>query len=223
MKTFIFSATKSNSERTLLYKTCNEKVFFVEHNKKPLSVVYNKAIDFAIEENVDNLILCHDDIVIESAEFLVKLENLHRTYDVIGVAGTSEITIQAPVLWHLMGGGFSGGKLHGAVAHTNGEQKHMSSFGVYPSPAILVDGVFMSISKKAFSTVRFDESNPASFHFYDLAYCLDCSLQKIRVGVGDILITHSSPGLREFTNEFNKGQEWFLKKYEQYQNKKLTI
>jgi hypothetical protein len=33
-----------------------------------------------------------------------------------------------------------------------------------------------------------------------------------KVGVSDILITHASPGLREFTPEFEKGQEWFIKK-----------
>ena len=53
-KLFICSADKGDKEDTLLYHTKGDlEVFFKEHNKEPLQKVYNKAIDFAIQENMD--------------------------------------------------------------------------------------------------------------------------------------------------------------------------
>jgi hypothetical protein len=136
-----------------------------------------------------------------------------QDFDVIGVAGTTECKLQEPALWHIMGGGFGSGKLHGAVAHGDEKNKAMTSFGPYPKRVLLLDGVFLCIKKEAFTKVRFDETNPAGFHFYDLDYSLSCHKEKLKLGVSDIMITHSSPGLKEFTSEFNEGQQWFLNKW----------
>ena len=214
MNTFYFSATKGSRKNTLLannHSRYNEFIF-KENNQDPLPVVYNKAIDFAIQENFDFLVLCHDDVIIES-DLTYKIPQLMNDYDVIGVAGTTECKLQEPALWHIMGGGFNAGKLHGAVAHGNEKQKSMTFFGTYPRRVLLLDGVFLCISKKAFNQVRFDESNPAGFHFYDLDYSLACHKAGLKLGVSDIMITHASPGLKEFTEEFNTGQKWFLEKW----------
>jgi 2C-methyl-D-erythritol 2,4-cyclodiphosphate synthase len=47
---------------------------------------------------------------------------------------------------------------------------------------------------------------------------IDVTLESIhkagfKLGVSDIIITHASPGLKEFTSEFNDGQKWFLEKW----------
>ena len=76
-----------------------------------------------------------------------------------------------------------------------------------------MDGVFMAISRKVFKKIKFDESCPSKFHFYDLDYSLTAHKAGFKVGVSDVYITHASPGLKEFTKEFNKGQEWFLQKH----------
>ena len=34
-----------------------------------------------------------------------------------------------------------------------------------------------------------------------------------KIGVGDITITHASPGLKHITDDWKRGQEWFLKKW----------
>lgn len=223
-KLFICAATKGAKEDTLLYQTKGEdvEVFFKEYNKKPLQQVYNKAIDFAIKENCDHIVLCHDDIILENFDY-EKLKKHFETYDVLGVAGASQITVQEPALWHLMGGGFGSGNLHGAVAHLHGGKKSMTAFGPYPQQCVIMDGVFLAISRKAFKKVRFDEDCPAGFHFYDLAYTLDASLAGLKCGVVDAYITHASPGLREFTQDWKDGQEWFLNKYEKYKGKKVAI
>jgi GT2 family glycosyltransferase len=211
MNTMIFSATAGKETDTTLYKN-TEEVIFKENNKESLHKVYNKAIDFAIQEDVENLVLVHDDVILENYSE-EKLNTLFNKFDVIGVAGTTQVKLQSPALWHIMGGGFGSGNLHGAVAHGNEKEKHMTPFGTYPKRVVLLDGVFLAISRKVFKKIRFDESCPSKWHFYDLDYTMQCHKAGFKLGVGDILITHNSPGLTSFTEEFNKGQEWFLQKW----------
>ena len=181
-------------------------------NKQSLHKVYNKAIDFALQEDVERLVLVHDDVILESYSER-KLDKLFKKFDVIGCAGTTEVNLKLPALWHLMGGGFGSGNLHGAVAHGDEERKHMTAFGEYPKRVVLLDGVFLAIHRRVFEKIRFDEDCPSKWHFYDLDYSMQCHKAGFKLGVGDILITHNSPGLTSFTDEFNKGQEWFLDKW----------
>ena len=58
MKTFIFAATKGKKEQTLLYNTLKHEASWIqEDNTKSLAKCYNKAIDFAIEEDIDKFLL----------------------------------------------------------------------------------------------------------------------------------------------------------------------
>jgi len=43
---------------------------------------------------------------------------------------------------------------------------------------------------------------------------MNTHLAGLKVGVGDILITHESHGLREWSEDWKKGERWFLNKYE---------
>jgi len=213
MKTFYFSATKGSKKDTLLYKTDPIRFFFKENNTQAIAKVYNRAIDFAIENDFEYMVLAHDDIIIES-DIEDRLEELFDTYDMVGVAGGNNCKLQEPALWHLMCGGFGSGNLHGAVAHGDEKEKSMTGFGTYPKRVALIDGVFMAMKRSVFEKVRFDEDCPAKFHFYDLDFCLAANKHKVKIGVGDIHITHASPGLQSFTEEFNKGQKWFLNKWQ---------
>jgi GT2 family glycosyltransferase len=217
MNVFYFSPTKGKKEDCLLHQSGDEigskAFFFKEGNIDSLAETYNKAIDFCLEEDIDYLILCHDDVILENVTQSKLLENF-ADFDIFGVAGATECKLEKPVLWHLMGGGFSSGNLHGAVAHLQpGCVKSMTPFGSYPHRAVIIDGVFMAISRKVFEKIRFDESCPSHFHMYDLDYSMNAHRAGFKVGVSDILITHASPGLREFTDDFNAGQDWFLKKW----------
>lgn len=209
MNTLYFSATKGKKEDCVLYKHHKDMFIFAENNLNSLSSVYNAAIDISLERNVDYLVLCHDDIIINSS-LALELSRAFKGFDVIGVAGTSQAKIQKPALWHLMS---EPQHLHGAVAHGTEDRKFMTSFGVYPHRAVMLDGVFLAIKRDVFKNVRFDESNPAKFHFYDLIYTLTCHQKGYKVGVGDIMITHTSPGLREFTDEFKLGEDYFINTY----------
>jgi hypothetical protein len=216
-----------------LLKSSIRNIHMFNENKESLAKIYNEAIDTALEGNVDCLILVHDDVILEE-DPIPKLEKLFDDYDLVGVAGASKIELKSPALWHIMGGGFYGGNLHGCVQHfgydrnpdwdTNAKLvKQPSNFGKYPHKVVMIDGVFMALNRKAMETMRFDEDCPSKFHFYDCIFSLDAALKKLRVGVGDILITHESPGLRKFTNDWLEGEKYFFKKYEKYYGNILTI
>lgn len=214
-KLAIYSATqKKTPEETSLYKSIknlNIEVdlnFWVD-NKTPLAELYNSALLGAKLEENDALIFVHDDVWLEH-DPTSHLERLFDSFDVVGVAGCSNAEIKSPALWHIMGQGH----LHGAVAHKSGDHKVMTSFGVYPHRVVMIDGVFMALNRKAIeSGVLFDEDCPSNFHFYDLDASLKMIELGLKIGVGDIMITHESSGLREFTDEWREGESFFLKKH----------
>lgn len=210
------------------------EIHMFNDNKESLSTVYNQLIQKSLEDDCDCLILVHDDVILEENP-IPKLEKLFDDYDLVGVAGTSKIELKSPALWHLMGGGFKGGNLHGCVQHLDTNRcafygaeydeilKPKSNFGPYPHRVVMIDGVFMALNRKAMESIRFDETNPCKFHFYDCIFSLDCALNKFKVGVGDILITHASPGLREFTEDWKNGERYFFEKYSKYYGNILTV
>ena len=150
----IFSATAGKETDTILYQTTVEdsgieQIVFKENNKESLHKVYNKAINFALQEDVQQLVLVHDDVILENFSEK-KLRTLFSRFDVVGCAGSTEVKLQPPALWHLMGGGFGSGNLFGAVAHGDRDKKHMTAFGSYPKRVVLLDGVFIAIKRKVF-------------------------------------------------------------------------
>ena len=213
----IFTATKYHSRCfSLAYSTAELGMQNFLHpkfdNEDGLATVYNKFLDEAITADYDYAMFIHDDVHLEH-DPRQKLEKLFQEFDIVGVAGCSQAEIKSPALWHLMGGGFGGGNLHGAVAHGNADRKHMTSFGVYPHRVVMIDGVFMAFNRKAIETVRFDEDCPSGFHFYDLLISKICVDKGLKIGVGDIMITHESSGLREFSEDWLAGESYYLSKY----------
>jgi len=178
------------------------------NNRQGLAKVYNECLDIAIKEKFEYVMFIHDDVHLEH-DPRPKLEKLFQEFDIVGVAGCSKAEIKSPALWHLMGQGH----LHGAVAHKHGDKKYMTSFGSYPQRVVMIDGVFMAFNQKAIETVRFDEDCPSDFHFYDLCMQQKALEKGLKIGVGDIIITHESPGLREFSQDWKAGESYYLSKY----------
>lgn len=229
----IYSATKHIcGSNTPLSKSCKElglskNLHFYCENKQALSKVYNNALKNHYKYTNSAAIFIHDDVWLEH-DPRPKLKKLFEQFDIVGVAGCSKAEIKSPALWHLMGGGFYNGyepcHLHGAVGHFHKvepnvgmayREKSVTNFGYYPHRVVMIDGVFMAFNQKAIETVRFDEDCPSNFHFYDLNLCARALEKGLKIGVGDIMITHESPGLREFTEDWKAGEKYYLEKYGQ--------
>jgi hypothetical protein len=214
-----FATQKMQKEDTPIWKSCKElglgrNLVAYINNKRPLSVVYNEALRFHYnyKNTPEAAIFVHDDVWLEH-DPRPKLEKLFKEFDIVGVAGCSKAEIKSPALWHLMGGGFQGGHLHGAVGHSHGKQKHVTGFGPFPQRVVMIDGVFMAFNREAMAKARFDENCPSAFHMYDLNLCASALEKGLKIGVGDIMITHESPGLREWTEDWKAGEKYYLETY----------
>lgn len=218
---------KKTIEETFFHKSSinfdlDWKREFVLNNKEPLTKVYNRILKESRDEKVNILVFMHDDVYVNCRDFIQRVTNAAQKYTVFGVAGTSSLSIKEPALWHLMG---TRDTLKGCVAHGPNEELYSyTSFGPLNQQVLMIDGVFIGINLNQLPTnITFDESIPSKFHYYDLVFSFDCSLAKQKVGVVDIPIIHNSPGLRGQSKEWLDGQAYFLKKYEKYKNKTLTV
>lgn len=224
----ITASQKSNLKDTFLYKSLVHnfvdptQVIFFGNNKEPLSAVYNKGLDICRSQGIKIAVFIHDDVYINCKDFEYRARVYASKYTTFGLAGNKKIKIAEPVLWHLMS---ERENLRGCVAHGKDENQYAyTSFGPVPDKVVMVDGVLIGVNiEKLPENVRFDENNPAKFHFYDLMFSLDCSLNKVPVGVGDIPIIHNSPGLMNMSDEWKAGQAYFLNKYNKFTNKTLTV
>ena len=182
----------------------------VYNNKVAISKIYNSFIESY--KNIDcTLVLVHDDVLITDKNWLTKLQQALEKYDVVGLAGGSNPSIRQPCLWHIM---CSKDTHSGTVGHVMDNKQFKTNFGK-TGRVLILDGLFLAFNpKKLFEAgVRFDETCPAKFHFYDIDFSLACNKAKLKLGTINIDVTHASPGLKSFTKEWNEGQEWFLNKF----------
>ena len=193
------------------------KIDVVENNTEPLSVVYNR---FLTPERKDYIVVfVHDDLFISDyGNFGEKCREACKLYDVFGVAGGFgglEITPEKPALWHLISkkhAGFAGHYDEASIDKRNPYTKcWVTTFGLSPQPVTLIDGAFLGVNVERVldSGVRFDEECPAKFHFYDLLFCINAKRKGLKLGVFPFNTFHQSPGLKSFTDEFVKGDQYF--------------
>jgi len=182
------------------------------NNKEKLTKRYNEIIKRLANEDCI-LVLVHDDVLITDKNWIEKLHNGLEKYDVVGLAGTSEASIRQPCLWHIMG---PRDKHTGTVNHVNFADN--STFTTYfgkPGRALILDGLFLAFNPKTIASkgIVFDETNPCIAHFYDIDFSLTCNKHQLKLGTINIQATHSSPGLRDFTQDWKDGEQWFLNKF----------
>lgn len=217
-KTLIVSATQLSAiQHTQLWRSLTQHFShnspfvdykFTTNNKDGLCQVYNRYCD----DQYDIVIFAHDDITIDSVNFLSRIEKSLETYDVVGVAGggnpqsIKSLNTQH-MLWHLM---TQKHEQSGIVFHPHAPYNCdvPSVFGPRPKEVILLDGLFLAVNaKKVFPKVKFDD-NLKGFHHYDIKFCLDCYNNGFKLGTTNINITHQSPGLQSVTQDFIKSSDY---------------
>lgn len=215
----IYTATKGNKKDCILYK-CLQKyepeqlgisVHYEEKNTKSLQRCYNNFIDDARKNDIDVAVFIHDDVHINTRDLYFLISEAADQYTVFGLAGATSCRVGSPALWHLMS---KREDQRGCVAHGDKRTYTYTSFGPVPSRCLVIDGVFIGINIKELpENVRFDESYPSKFHYYDIDFSLECNRNHVTLGVVDIPIIHSSPGLTNPDKEFYDGQAYFIEKW----------
>ena len=178
----------------------------INNGEKSLSQVYNEILE---ESKTDIVVLCHDDIYFDTTGWFHKIENHFKKsdYGILGVAGTTHMT-ETGRWWDLRK------KMIGIVNHESGGKKWTSKyseeFGNNIRETVVVDGVFIALSKSRIKHNFIEEFD--GFHFYDIPFCFENHLSGVKVGViTNIRITHKSIGQ---TNEkWEENRELFVKKY----------
>ena len=232
MKTLIAAATQSSSaefKNSRLSKSLHhhEENTITTFDLKPtykntsgLCDVYNNYFTPENFKKYDCILFVHDDVFIDSINFLVEIRNLFKLgFDVVGLAGGSKIQVKKPCLWHLL---CKRDSLSGIVSHYQNNTDYAPTiFGPTPKPVILLDGLFLAVRTKSIAKkkIKFDK-NIKGFHHYDLKFCLDCYLAGLRLTTAPIHVIHESPGLLNHTEEYSKSEDYFYNTLVEHANKR---
>ena len=169
------------------------EIVIIDNSNSQYSIfsAYNKGV---IQSKHQYLCFIHEDVLFKTQNWGKNLiEHLKdKKTGVIGVAG-SKIVTRIPASWWTVGPGFKNLIQHYKKKKTiNAETAHNLTTNI--QQVVVLDGVFMSIRKELFDTIRFDEEL-TGFHAYDH----DISIQAVIAGyknfvVFDILLEHFSEG-----------------------------
>lgn len=169
-------------------------------NTEGLPAVYNRKIAEYSKTDAEFLVFVHDDVYLDDLKLCDKLVTAHRSlgYDLIGAAGAAKVKVAHPSLWHLMS---EPKERRGFVHHfSKTGQIFCTSFGLTPSQAVVVDGLFIAVHLPSVVSKGWKFNENYDFHHYDLASCLDAISKGLKVGVYPIHMIHESPGLDSFSN-----------------------
>lgn len=187
------------------------------NNVNGLSSVYNSVIsevqnEIDAEKDSGCIIFVHDDVAIQDLYFFEKIIEYHKEFDVIGVAGSTQLNSKSDkIAWHI-----SNPSCHrGAVMHNTKEKNvfYINSFGSMPSRVCVIDGLFISVSFNSLYNrhLRFDED--FSFDFYDAALCANAILFDLKIGVIPLSIYHGSHGDGILAEKYDVESKKFCEKY----------
>lgn len=212
MITIGYSTRKSNPEfyQYLQLSSGLKDVQIIEkvnNGEKSLSKVYNEILD---ESTNDIVVLCHDDIYFDTKKWGEKLvKHFNNTqFGILGVAGSTYLP-KSGMWWE------NTSKMVGIVNHEhNGkkwESKYSQDLSSEIKKTVIVDGLFISLSKSRIKT-KFDES-VEGFHFYDVNFSFQNFLENVNVGVlFNIRITHKSIG--QTNQQWENNRVLFSNKFE---------
>jgi hypothetical protein len=180
-------------------------VRIIKDNKKGLSEVYNS---FLTEKYKDSILLfIHDDLEINDLFLLEKLND--SPYVVTGLAGSKTCDLSKDkIAWHLC---CQRNEMLGEVSHKKDDFIWTTVFGPSKGRALIIDGLFIAINVEEIlkTEARFDEN--FKFHHYDMAFCLSCNKNKVKVGVLPISVVHYGLGDSMMTDEWEKSNILFKK------------
>ena len=182
------------------------------NNSSHLCKTYNEAIENAIEDKIDALILSHDDIRIEDKYIFEKIEKGFEDYDILGIAGekgeASEMptSIRPTVAWN-----------SGICQHTH--RYHTDYYGSTPSQCVMMDGCFLIININKIGTCRFDEEMPVNgTEKYDVDFTANATFRHgLKCATWPIWVRHDSEGVGATSGEnwdsHELCKEYFIKKW----------
>ena len=191
----------------------NVKLVLSTRNTKGLPEIYNSAIDSSIDES-DILVFMHDDACFLDYWWWEQVvEGLSR-FDVIGLAGNRRRLANQPA-WCFIDKNLAWDNesfLSGVVGHGIGfPQGKVSIYGPPGQEVKLLDGVMLATYKRTLirNNLRFDDR--FDFHFYDMDFCRQAELKKLRLGTWALSVLHASGGNFGGSKWMEGAEKYFIK------------
>lgn len=165
-------------------------------NRKGLPRVYNESIER--QTHADVMVFMHDDVWLADQEWIEKVGDALRTFDVVGVAGNKRRqpgqSSWAFRPWNQTGFHWDRPHLSGRIAHGTDEAHEVDEFGPAPASCELLDGVFLAINARVLRETGISFDARYSFHFYDLDFCRSARRMGLLLGTWPIELIHASAG-----------------------------
>jgi GT2 family glycosyltransferase len=145
---------------------------------------YNEVLDaLSQEDNLEALVLLHEDAEIVDSEFCAKLRRAFESDPSIAVLGVVGACGVRSLSWWEGAG-------RGRVLETRGWVDFGGGFHDVDS----VDGLLMVLSPWAVRNLRFDSERFSGFHGYDADICFQARAAGKRVVVDDLAVVHHTKG-----------------------------
>lgn len=187
-------------------------------NREGLSTVYNIAIEEA-KSDPAVLIFIHDDVYLSDYYWADHLHQALQHFDLVGLAGNKR-RVPRQASWMFLDGQFTRDtydNLSGVLGHGDPfpNLRQLSVYGEPGQEVKLLDGVMMAIRSELLieRSLRFDPR--FTFDFYDLDFCRQAELRKIRMGTWAISVVHASAGALG-VDSWRAAYQTYLAKYDEH-------
>jgi hypothetical protein len=144
---------------------------------------YNEVLDvFAPREDLEALVLLHEDVEIVDTQFCAKVRRRLAEPDVAVIGAIGAIGVESLAWWQADG--------RGRVLESRG----LVDFGGENHDVDSVDGLMLVLSPWAVRNLRFDDETFTGFHGYDADICFQARAAGKRVVVEDMAVVHHTKG-----------------------------
>lgn len=160
------------------------------YNQYSIFSAYNQGLK---KSTYPYVCFVHQDVLFSTFKWGEKLIN-HLSDNKVGIVGVAggKIATKTPASWSTNGGRMN------IVQHRDNQKplllKKPLDFTDTKLPAVVLDGVFLSMRKDLFETIKFDEKF-SGFHGYDYDICIQAKVAGYtNYVIYDILLEHFSGG-----------------------------
>lgn len=166
-------------------------------NTEGLSTVYNTAIEEA-KADPAILIFIHDDVYLSDYYWAEHLHEALEHFDLVGLAGNRR-RVPRQASWMYLDDEFTRDNydnLSGVLGHGDPfpNLRQLSVYGEPGQEVKLLDGVLLAIRSQVLVERDLTFDPRFRFHFYDMDFCRQAELRKVRMGTWAISVVHASAG-----------------------------
>jgi hypothetical protein len=190
-----FTAT-ATGRSLALYKWPFAELVLFDENRLGLPVIYNRAIEVAREDPAI-LVFIHDDVHLCDFFWPWHIVEALAAFQLVGLVGVTRRVPNQPT-WRMLDTDWTpvpDEDLSGVIAHGSGyPPEKLSVYGQPYREVALLDGVMLACASQTLldADLRFDEA--FEFHHYDMDFCRQAEIKRIKMGTWSIAAVHESKG-----------------------------